>query len=81
MGAATVMMAAGEDLPKNVQHVLADCGYSSAKEIIKKIIAEMHLPPSLVYPFVWLGARIFGGFNLEQTSPMEGVKNAKVPGH
>ena len=79
MGAATVMMAAGEDLPKNVQHVLADCGYSSAKEIIKKIIAEMHLPPSLVYPFVWLGARIFGGFNLEQTSPMEGVKNAKVP--
>ena len=79
MGAATVMMAAGEDLPKNVQHVLADCGYSSAKEIIKKIIAEMHLPPSLVYPFVWLGARIFGGFNLEETSPMEGVKNAKVP--
>lgn len=79
MGAATVMMAAGENLPDNVQHVLADCGYSSAKEIIKKIIGEMHLPPAIVYPFVRLGARIFGRFNLEETSPMEAVKNAKVP--
>ena len=37
MGAATVMMASGEDLPKNVICTLADCGYSSAKEIIKKV--------------------------------------------
>ena len=79
MGAATVMMAAGEELPDNVVSVLADCGYSSAKEIIKKVIDEMGLPSKLLYPFVKLGAKIFGKFNLEETSPMEAVKKAKIP--
>jgi alpha-beta hydrolase superfamily lysophospholipase len=79
MGAATVSMAAGEDLPDNVVCVLADCGYSSAKDIIKKVINDMKLPSGLLYPFVKLGARIFGGFDLEETSPEEAVKKAKVP--
>ncbi len=80
MGAATVMMAAAEpDLPKNVIFALADCGYSSAREIIQKIMREMRLPVGLLYPFVRLGARLFGRFDLEETSPMEAVKHARVP--
>ena len=79
MGAATVMMAAGEELPSNVVCVLADCGYSSARAIIKKVIAEMGLPANLLYPFVKLGAFVFGHFNLEETSPIEAVKRAKIP--
>ena len=79
MGAATVMMASAEDLPKNVVSVLADCGYSSAKEIIVKVIKEMKLPAGLLYPYVKLGARIYGGFNLEETSPMEAMQKAKLP--
>lgn len=79
MGAATVMMAAGEELPENVVCVLADCGYSSAKEIIKKVIADMGLPPKVFYPFVKLGALIFGGFKLEENSPMEAMKRCKIP--
>ncbi|MBQ3015653.1 MAG: alpha/beta hydrolase [Clostridia bacterium] len=79
MGAATVMMAAGEKLPENVVCVLADCGYSSAKAIIKKVIREMGLPADLLYPFVRLGAFVFGGFKLEETSPLEAVKRANVP--
>ena len=79
MGAATVAMAAGEDLSKNVVCVLADCGYSSAKDIIKKVIRDMKLPDGILYPFVKLGAKIFGRFNLEETSPEEAVKKAKIP--
>lgn len=79
MGAATVLMAAGEDLPKNVVCVLGDCGYSSAKEIIQKIVAEMHLPPKLVYPFIKLGARLFGHFNLDETSPVRAMNTCKIP--
>ena len=79
MGAATVLTTAGEDLPPNVVCILGDCGYSSAKEIIKKIVKEMHLPPSLVYPFIKLGAKLFGHFNLEETSPIEAMKTCKVP--
>ena len=79
MGAATVMMAAAEELPRNVIYVLADCGYTSAREIISKIIDEMHLPTKLLYPFVKLGARLFGRFDLEETSPIEAMKKSRVP--
>ena len=79
MGAATVLIAAGEELPDNVIGVLADCGYSSAKDIISKVITDMKLPPKFAYPFVKLGARIFGGFDLEEAAPIDAVKQAKVP--
>ena len=42
MGAATVVTAAGKPLPENVIGILADCGYTSAKEIIKEVIRQMH---------------------------------------
>ena len=79
MGAATVMMASGKNLPANVQGILADCGYSSAKEIIKKVIKDMRLPAGLLYPFVKLGARLYGGFDLDATPPIEAVKHSKTP--
>lgn len=79
MGAATVMMAAAEQLPPNVVCALADCGYTSAEEIIKKIVAEMKLPPKLVYPFIKLSARLFGRFDLDETSPLEAMSKARIP--
>ena len=79
MGASTVLMAAGRKLPKTVIGVLADCGYSSQKEIIKKVIRQLKLPADMLYPFVKLGARIFGKFNLEEITPLEAVKRATVP--
>ena len=42
MGATTVLMAAGMDLPKNVRGILADCGYTSACDIWKHV-AEHNL--------------------------------------
>lgn len=79
MGASTVMIAAGEELPQNVIGVLADCGYTSAKDIIKKVITQMKLPANLAYPFVKLGAKIFGHFDLEAVSPIEAMKCCRVP--
>lgn len=80
MGAATVVMAAGRGLPRNVIAVLADCGYTSPKDIIKKVITtDMKLPASLAYPFVKLGAKVFGHFDLDETAPIEAVKNTPVP--
>lgn len=79
MGAATVLMAAGNDLPKNVIGVLADCGYNSPKDIIKKVIKQMKIPVNIGYFFVKLGARIYGHFDLEEYSPEQALKNCKVP--
>lgn len=79
MGASTVLIASGQALPKNIVGILADCGYTFAKAIIKKVIGVMKLPPNVMYPFVKLGARIFGGFDLDEISPIEAVKNSKIP--
>ena len=79
MGAATVMMAAGEKLPPNVVGILADCGYTSAKEIMYDVIRKMKLPPKLCYPFVKLGAKLFGHFDLDETSPVEAMGRCKLP--
>jgi len=79
MGAATVLTAAGKPLPKNVIGVLSDCGFSTPGEIIRKVMADKGLPPKLLYPFARLGAWLFGGFNLEETSAMEAMKTCTVP--
>ena len=42
MGATTVLMAAGEDLPENVKGITADCGFTSPKAIWKHV-AEQNL--------------------------------------
>ncbi len=81
MGAASVLMASSmKKLPKNVKGVVADCSYSSPKDIIIKVATEdMHLPGRLCFPLIWLGALIFGHFNLTKTSPVKAVKKTKLP--
>ena len=79
MGGTTVLITAGEKLPPNVKYALADCPFTSAKEIISKVITEMKLPPKVFYPFIKLSAKIFGGFKLDENSPINSVKHATVP--
>lgn len=79
MGAATVMLAASKELPENVIGVLADCGYTSTRDIIQKVIRDMKLPAKPIYPFVRLGARLFGGFDPDADSPIESMKKCKLP--
>ena len=79
MGAATVLTAASMELPQNVVGILADCGYTSTKDIIKKVMRDMKLPANLLYPFARLAARVFGGFDPEERSPIESMKSTKLP--
>ena len=44
-----------------------------------EVIRGMKLPPKLMYPFVKLGAKLFGKFDLEETSALESVAKSKVP--
>ena len=39
----------------------------------------MKLPADILYPFAKLGARLFGGFDLDETSPIEMTKNSNLP--
>ena len=79
MGAATVLMASELPLPKNVRCIMADCPYSSPREIIRKVVGDMGLPASLLMPFIKLGGIIWGGFNIDSSSAREAVKNSKIP--
>lgn len=79
MGATTVLMAAGSGLPKNVACIVADCGYTSPKAIIKKVIREMHYPVFPTYALVRLGGMLFGGFDIEEYSAVQAMEKCDIP--
>ena len=79
MGAATVLMASDLDLPENVKCIIADCPYSSPEKIIRKVAVQMGISDRLAWPFVKIGAKIYGGFDISETDAARAVKNAKVP--
>ena len=79
MGASTVLIAASAQLPPQVKGVLADCGFTSAKAIMYKVLRQIKLPPKVVYPFVRLGAILYGGFDPERYSAIDSVTRATVP--
>ena len=79
MGGATVLMAASLPLPKTVVGILADCPYSSPRDIITKVLADMKLPARLVYPMVRLGARLYGGFDPDAADAVSSVAKKTPP--
>lgn len=70
MGAATVMMAAGEaDLPAQVKVVVEDCGYTSVwDEFAYQLGAIFHLPPFPVLYAADLVCRARYGWGMKQAS-------------
>ena len=80
MGAATVLMVSGMELPANVRGILADCPYDAPSNIIRKVLGQdMGMPVKVVYPLIRMGGMLYGKFNLNADSPTEAVKRANVP--
>ena len=79
MGASTVLMASGLKLPDNVVGIIADCPYSSPEQIIRKVCGDRRLPHKIIFPFIWLGGKIFGRFDVKETDVLQAVRKKKVP--
>lgn len=80
MGAATVLMVSGMELPANIRGIIADCPYDAPSNIIKKVLGQdMGMPVKVVYPLIRMGGILYGKFNLNAGSPVEAVKKATVP--
>lgn len=80
MGAATVLMASGQELSENVKAVIADCPYDAPSNIIKKVLGQdMGMPVPVVYPLIRFGGMVYGRFNLDADSCVDAVKRAKLP--
>jgi len=79
MGAATVLMSASLELPKNIACIIADSPYSAPSAIIEKVCKDRHYPVGLCRPFLHLGALIYGGFLLNSCTAKDSVRKSQVP--
>ena len=79
MGASTVLMASGMELPSNVKGIIADCPFTEPMDIILTVGRSMKLPEGFIRHFAKAAARIFGGFDISGASALKAVKDTKVP--
>ena len=79
MGAATVLMASELELPQNVRGIIADCPYSSPRDIIITVAGYRHLNGKLLFPLVKLSAKLFAKTDIDSASPIEAVKHTNIP--
>ncbi|MFI3205873.1 MAG: alpha/beta hydrolase [Clostridia bacterium] len=80
MGCATVLLTLTKNLPSNVKCCIADCGYTCVTDIFSHVLgSKYHLP---VFPILNLTkkiARYFADFDWAEASPLEAVKENKIP--
>lgn len=80
MGAATVMMTAGLDLPANVRAAVEDCGYTSVWNIFKdELRAIYHLPAFPVLYSFDIFSRLLAGYSPRKASSLEMLKRSALP--
>lgn len=80
MGASTVLLAAGLELPPNVKGIIADCGFTSPVDIIRKVARQaFHISGIIVIPVMNLLCRLFGHFSIYGISTVDALKKSKIP--
>ena len=80
MGATTVLLSAGLNLPKNVKGIIADCGFTSPIAIIKKVSRQaFHISGFIVLPIMDFFCRIFGRFSIKGISTTDALAKSKTP--
>ena len=81
MGAASVLMASGHNLPKEVRGLIADCGFHSMKEQLQEIAANwFHLNRVELLLFrVDLFCRLLGGFYMKDADTTNAMRTNQRP--
>ena len=80
MGASTMLYLADADLPDNVRGIIADCGFTSPKEIIATVYRRtIHMPAG---PSLWaadLFSRLLAGFSLTEKDTTKSLASSRLP--
>ena len=80
MGATTVLMAAGQELPPNVKGIIADCGFTSPTAIWKHVARDvMHIPFLVTDLFSRAMCRRILGVSPASYSTVDALKTNRVP--
>ncbi len=80
VGAATVMMLSGQDLPSNVRMAIEDSGYTSAWEEFKYELKHIFNMP--IFPALYnanLMTMIRAKYSLKKASSIKQIKKSKIP--
>ena len=87
MGGATVLMATGGALPKNVKAAVSDCAYASIEAEMRHLMAERRengiqippLPSHVAFSVLRRTTLRRGGYDLRHAAPVEAVTRSKTP--
>ena len=80
MGAATVLMASGDELSKNVKAIVEDSGYTSVWDIFaSEAKARFNLPEFPVLNMFEIVANYRAKYDIKEASALEQVKKASIP--
>lgn len=80
MGATTVLMATGEELPGDVRGVIGDCGFTSPRDIIAhQTKAQFHLPAWPLVPLASLLSRLLAGYGFSDCSTLDTLARTQLP--
>ncbi len=80
MGATTVVMASGLDLPDNVKMICADCPFSSPRDIIYYVAKRWYKFPNLLWALIRASALVYGHLIIPRNiTAANAVKNTNKP--
>lgn len=80
MGATTVLLACGLSLPESVKAVVADCGYTSPVEIMKRVAKKsMKINAALFLPLLNIYCKLFGKFSIFGTDTRKVMASTNIP--
>ncbi|MBH9966904.1 alpha/beta hydrolase [Rossellomorea oryzaecorticis] len=78
MGASTVLMTSGEDLPNQVKGIIADSGYTSVEEEMAHQLKHLYNLPS--FPLIDITSKVTeskAGYSFDEASALDQVKKKK----
>lgn len=79
MGAATVLLSTGLQLPSNVKAAIADSSFVSGKRLIKRVLKLKKIPSFPAVPLLLLYIRRHIGADLKETDVVAAVSRSKTP--
>lgn len=80
MGGATVLMASGLELPKNVKGIIADCGFTSAYDVFSHILKrDYHIPKFPIMNITEKMTKRFAGYGYNDVNTLNEVQKTKIP--
>lgn len=79
MGASSVLLTAGDGHAPNLAAVVADCGYTSAREEIAHGLSKFRVPLFPSYPIMRLLMALFARYDMNKAAPRELMRKMKTP--